>query len=262
MTTPAEYFWPGTTVLINKLGIRPADELAAAEYVLTTAAERDIRAGIIDIPRTFDGAHLDAIHRELFGEIYEWAGQHRGVNMSKGGLEFADVTRIDSYLADTAHIIAGTNWPHLERAAFVEEAARVYSYVNTAHPYREGNGRASKLFLAQLAEQTRFDFDFETVHPDVWNQRSMLTRPDLGQYLPHHREMLPVFDHITIDRPHAPTAGTEEHDRDEHLSLTPEPLTYEQHPEPISYTQHPEHETRYRGYGGPESPGHHRGMSR
>ncbi len=136
MKTPADYFWPGTTVLANKLGIYDADELAAAEYVLTTAAEYDIRAGIIDIPRTFDAAHLDAIHLELFGEIYDWAGQHREVNMSKGGLEFADVTRIDSYLADTAHIIAGTDWPALERPAFVEETARVYSYVNTAHPYR------------------------------------------------------------------------------------------------------------------------------
>ncbi len=128
--------------------------------------------------------------------------------------------------------------------------------------FREGNGRASKLFLAQLADQTRFDFDFDAVHPDVWNQRSMLTRPDLGQYLPHHRELLPVFDHITIDRPHAAAAGTAEHDRAQHLSLTPEPLTYQQHPEPASYTQHPDNETRYRGYGGPESPGHHRGMSR
>ena len=77
----------------------------------------------------------------------------------------------------------------------------------TAHPFREGNGRAAKLFMSQLAELTSYDFDFQAVEPAVWNQRSALSRPDRGAYTPAHRELIPVFRHITIDRPTTPPSS-------------------------------------------------------
>ena len=69
-----DYFWPGTTVLANKLGITDAGKLAAAEHVLTSAAVRDILDGVIEVPHTFDAAHLQALHQHVFGEVYDWAG--------------------------------------------------------------------------------------------------------------------------------------------------------------------------------------------
>lgn len=261
MTAWDDYFWPGTTVLANKLGITDSDLLAEAEYILSSRRAQEITAGTIEIDRSFDADHLKALHGHLFGDLYEWAGQFRGVDIAKGGLPFASTDRIDMYLADVTHIVETTPWPDLDRPAFTEHMAKVYAHLNTAHGFREGNGRTGKLFLSQLAEQTSYDLDFERIDPALWNQQSALSRPDLGQYTPYHSELVPVFDRITIDRTTDP-APTTTHEHAQHHSIAREPITYEQHPEPPSYQQHPDTEISRRGFAGPESPGHHRGLNR
>lgn len=201
-----DYFWPGTTVLINKRGLADQTQLDQFEYFRAAVREQEIRSGTVPIDRTFDARHLQALHAHLFVDVYEWAGQYREVEMSKGRLAFATPDRIGSYLADTAHIIATTAWPELDRAAFVEQSAKVYAYINTAHCFREGNGRAGKLFISQMAEMTRYDIDYAKIDRALWNQQSEFSRPDLGQYTPHHHELVPVFDRITIARPGLPPA--------------------------------------------------------
>ncbi|MFJ6099363.1 Fic/DOC family protein [Williamsia muralis] len=196
-----DYFWPGTTVLANKLGITDANKLDAAEHVLTTAAANDIAAGVVEIPRTFDADHLKALHKHLFQDVYEWAGQYREVNMSKDGVAFAARVDIDTYLSHMASITAEVPWNDIDAPDLAEQAARVYSTLNHAHPFREGNGRAGKLFVSQLVETTRYDFDYNAIDPLVWNQRSALSAPDLGDHVPHHELLTPVFAHILIDRP-------------------------------------------------------------
>lgn len=136
-----DYFWPGTTVLANKLGITDAGKLAAAEHVLTTAAVRDILDGVIEIPHTFDAAHLQALHQHVFGEVYDWAGEFRQVPMSKDGVAFADVNRIPVYLRDAERVVKEVPWPQLSAEEFADQAARVYANINFAHGFREGNGR-------------------------------------------------------------------------------------------------------------------------
>lgn len=199
-----DYFWPGTTVLINKRGLTDQNQLDQFESFRAAVREQEIRSGAVAIDRTFDAQHLRALHGHLFQDVYDWAGQYREVEMSKGRLPFAMPERIESYLADTAHIIAATRWPELDRAAFVEQSAKVYAYVNTAHCFREGNGRAGKLLLSQVAEMTRYEVDYAKIERALWNQQSEFSRPDLGQYTPHHHELVPVFDRITIDRPGPP----------------------------------------------------------
>ena len=69
-----DYFWPGTTVLANKLGITDPDTLRVKEAARTTRREQELRAGTVDLPRTFDADHLKALHQHLFQDVYEWAG--------------------------------------------------------------------------------------------------------------------------------------------------------------------------------------------
>jgi cell filamentation protein len=68
----------------------------------------------------------------------------------------------------------------------------VFAYLNQAHPFREGNGRTSKVFMEEVAEQSRFTLDFSRVAPDQWNQASMLSRPDLLAYEPVPNSLVPV----------------------------------------------------------------------
>ena len=75
-----------------------------------------------------------------------------------------------------------------------------------AHPFREGNGRTSKVFMAHVAEQSPYRFDFARVSPEQWNAGSALSRPDLYAYAPDPTSLVPVFAAVTVDRS-APQAG-------------------------------------------------------
>ncbi len=74
-----DYFWPHTTVFANKLGIVDAEELREVEHELTADRQEQIERGEVVIARTFDNAHLCAVHAHLFGEVYDWGGQWRTI---------------------------------------------------------------------------------------------------------------------------------------------------------------------------------------
>ena len=94
-----DYFWdPQNQVLKNKLALRDQRTLHFAETRLSHIKIRAIRQNAIPIDKTYDAAHLKTIHRILFEEIYDWAGEYRTVFMSKAGQGFAEVHEIDKYL--------------------------------------------------------------------------------------------------------------------------------------------------------------------
>ena len=201
------YFYPETIdpatgygTLRNLYGERDARVLARLEYVETSGRAQQIDNGTITIARTYDGDHMRAIHWHLFQDVYEWAGQYRRVNIFKGpGRSFGDVLtgELDRYLHDIHQLITHTPWSQLDRHEFVDQAATVFAYVNQAHPFREDNGRTSKLFMQHVAEQADYRFDYARVTPEVWNQASALSGPDLYSYEPEPTLLIPVFDAIT-----------------------------------------------------------------
>lgn len=89
--------YSGTTVLINKFDIREERKLNEVEGVLTSARY----AEWLNAPKaeTFDFDHYKAIHRFLFSDLYDWAGEVRTVNISKKGTQFAPVEQIESQAA-------------------------------------------------------------------------------------------------------------------------------------------------------------------
>ena len=199
------YFYPppDDRTLRNLLDERDPGVLHDREYGRAAFRQRQLESGQVPVDRTFDGEHLRAIHRHLFQDVYEWAGQYRTVNMAKGiGRGFGDVHagEVDRLLADAHRVVAGTAWDRLDRQAFGEQAARVFAYVNQAHPFREGNGRTSKVFMAHVAEQSRFALDFSRVTPEVWNQASQMSRPDLSSYEPYPEFLTPVFQELAVPR--------------------------------------------------------------
>lgn len=203
------YFYPppDERTLRNLFDERDARALNLLEDVEVMRRQRELLAGDVAIARTYDAAHVRAIHRHLFQDVYEWAGEYRTVEMRKGvGRAFAAVRggEVERYLNDVRRVVTSTPWLELDREQFGERAAAVFAYLNQAHPFREGNGRASKVFMEHVAERSRFTLDFSRVTPEQWNQASMLSRPDLHVYEPVPDSLVPVFRHIAVDRPSAP----------------------------------------------------------
>lgn len=157
--------YPGTTVLINRFDLRTQEELDAVEAALVTAkAMQWEERPLCD---TFDFEHYKAIHRHLFGELYDWAGQVRSINISKKGTRFCPAEEIPRVGAAVFERLAKRNFfCGLERDAFARELSDLYQRTNELHPFREGNGRTQKVFLAQLTRNAGYRLDFSSVDPD------------------------------------------------------------------------------------------------
>ncbi|WP_350277481.1 Fic family protein [Kribbella sp. HUAS MG21] len=168
-----DYFWPGQIddCKINKLGIHDAAELERAERSRTAERAVELIAGDVEIPRTFDLDHLRAIHRHLFQDVYDWAGDLRVTELVRPsqdpdapGNEFVkpeDIERlapvIFSQLGDPADL---RNRPTHE---VVDVLARTYAGVNVLHPFVEGNGRTQRIFLDHVAEAAGYRIDWTRI---------------------------------------------------------------------------------------------------
>ncbi|ADG76873.1 Probable adenosine monophosphate-protein transferase fic [Tsukamurella paurometabola] len=187
----AAQFYPGTTVLRNHAGITDPDTLHRYEYQLVE--RRAIELGDLSrplLPATFDADHLAAIHRHLFGDIYPFAGQIRDYPLSKDGDNFAHYRNIRDYLDAAAYDLR--NSPDIRSKdpdRFAHAIADVFAHINTAHPFREGNGRSTRLLIEQAAaEFAHFRIDLRTVTREQWNDASKAAHPQPGRFSPdRHR---------------------------------------------------------------------------
>lgn len=206
------YFYPETYDRLNGLGvmrnlasIHSHSALRDFEYRMTGMRARELADHPELVPHTYDADHVRAIHRYLFQDVYEWAGQYRSVDMTKGMSDFATVSggrdSIDAYLDDVHRIVAGTRWDGLDHEQFSQAIATVYAYENQAHPFREGNGRTGKKFLHDVAAQSRFELNFSLVSPKIWNNLSEFSGPDMWGHDPHPEILLPAFQRVAIPRP-------------------------------------------------------------
>ena len=125
-------------VLENRLGITSQAELARAEEKRSKQKARQLfETGEIDTVEVGTFAGLAQIHRHLFEEVYAFAGKLRDVNISKRSFCFARCMYLHTALA---HIDA---MPQASFEAIIEK----YVEMNIAHPFREGNGRAMRIWL-------------------------------------------------------------------------------------------------------------------
>ena len=125
-------------VLENKLGITDSSELARQEEKISKKKALElIEKGILDSLEagTFDA--LAKIHKHLFDEIYYFAGEIRNVNIAKGNFRFAPVMYLKQALEHIEQMPQST----------YEEIIAKYVEMNAAHPFREGNGRANRIWL-------------------------------------------------------------------------------------------------------------------
>ena len=166
MDSTTDGYYPGTTCLINKLGIR--DEVALAE---TEAAVVLGKASLLDqqpIAGGFDFDHYKRIHQFLFCDLYDWAGQIRTINISKKGTAFVPATEIAPCADACFKRLSGFNGKCLSHRDLAEEIADFYHTVNMLHPFREGNGRVQRVFFTQWIRSLGYDLDLSSVDPDAF----------------------------------------------------------------------------------------------
>lgn len=159
------YTYPDSDVLRNKADIRDQESLDAFEADST--AVRLLELSLRPVVGQFDLAHLRSIHRHLFQDVYDWAGELRTVDISKGASRFANLNMIESYLGAQLNKLRSENF--LRGAApefFLDRLAHTMGEINATHPFREGNERAQRAFCTQLAEQAGFFIDFATVNQE------------------------------------------------------------------------------------------------
>lgn len=144
--------------LENKLGITDSSELAREEERISKAKALELfETGLPDSFEvgTFQG--LTQIHRYLFEEIYDFAGQVRNVNIAKGNFRFVPVLYLQSALETISRMPQST----------FEEIIAKYVEMNVAHPFREGNGRSVRLWLdAILKKELHQVIDWSRVNKD------------------------------------------------------------------------------------------------
>ncbi|GAB2893382.1 Fic/DOC family protein [Streptomyces mayteni] len=148
MTDP--YLLP-SGALRNRLDITDAVALSEAEADISRA-----RLAILSsrpLPGTYDLAHLQRFHATIFGDVYPWAGELRTIDITKW-TPFCPARNIRAYADEVFGRLRSASWLRgLSRPVFVKELAALYGDVNALHPFREGNGRAQRAFLAQLANE-------------------------------------------------------------------------------------------------------------
>ena len=124
--------------LQNKLGITDSAELAREEERISKKkAEELYDKGLLDRLEAGKFSALAFIHKYLFEEIYDFAGVVRDVNIAKGGFRFAPVMYLDGALQHVSDMPQST----------FEEIVEKYVEMNICHPFREGNGRATRIWL-------------------------------------------------------------------------------------------------------------------
>lgn len=124
--------------LENKLGITSAPELAEAEERISKKKALSLfEVGVLDAMDAGTFASLKAIHKYLFEDIYDFAGELRTVNIAKGNFRFAPLMYLEAAL---------TNIDKMPQSNF-DEIVEKYVEMNIAHPFREGNGRSTRIWL-------------------------------------------------------------------------------------------------------------------
>lgn len=150
------YCYPDSNVLRNLLGITDYDALVSAEGRLTVMAM--IQLDSDPVRGHFDTDHLRYIHRRIFKDIYDWAGEFRTVEISKG-IPFCYCANIQSQLDSIFTQLHKENLLKdiTDRDQYVSRLAYYFGELNAVHPFREGNGRTQRKFIQQLVSELQED---------------------------------------------------------------------------------------------------------
>ena len=178
------YLYQNSNVLKNLLNIHDEKALDLAEAELSCANMMILyEQGF----RDFSPEGVCFIHKCLFGDVYEWAGQYRKINIRKreeilGGVSvwYANDDEIETQLRAVFREISQTEWRSLAKQQFVSKLARTFSGIWQIHPFREGNTRTTVMLLTFFVEDNGYYFDQELFASSAGYVRNAFVLASLG----------------------------------------------------------------------------------
>ena len=127
--------------LENKLGLTSSADLAREEERLSKKKAVELfENGVLDTLPAGEFSTLQTIHKYLFEDIYDFAGKLRTVNLAKGNFRFAPLMYLEAALSNIDKMPQSTS----------DEIIEKYVEMNVAHPFREGNGRSTRIWLDHI----------------------------------------------------------------------------------------------------------------
>lgn len=164
--SPDSYCYPDSDVLKNRLNILDSTELEEAETAFTASRYSGYSSNISSL-EDLDLSHLKSLHHHLFQDLYEWAGEIRTSDISKGQTRFCTYSRIVSESNKQLSRISElkTISPKVD---LIEELADIFCELNIIHPFREGNGRTQRFFFEELLFLLGLDIVWPDISKDEW----------------------------------------------------------------------------------------------
>ncbi len=176
--------YPGTTVLVNKLGVKEQATLNQAESVAVALRATELLEAAYSAPFSF--SFYCGLHKTLFGDIYDWAGELRTVDLSKKGTTFYPASRLLTLgNAKFQHLQDQQDFCALDGSDYIHAIAAFYHELNMLHPFREGNGRTPRVFFTMLLRRKGYNIDVSICDTD----RLMIATIYAAQGVLEHLEM-------------------------------------------------------------------------
>ena len=165
------YCYPNSNILKNKLHLQDEKILQQAELELSEYASLLIEYA----EPPYDLQYLKNIHASLFSELYEWAGELRRVDISKGDTRFCTFSRIEVEANKLFKQLQSQNYfQHLEQQQLIIQLADFYCELNVIHPFREGNGRTQRIFFEHLLAYCGYGVDWSQIESqERWIQANI-----------------------------------------------------------------------------------------
>ncbi len=171
-------------VLINHFNITNTSELNEIEADLTKLSIDQLI--INPPPAIFNTDYHCFLHREIFNDVYPWAGELRVVDICKGSTIFLENEKIRTSLDELFTEMADQNYYRGFDAEKLSAHAGIFlNKLNFIHPFREGNGRTQRLLLTQIAQQAGFSINWASISSD--SMRKACIEGGDGQHRPMQR---------------------------------------------------------------------------
>ncbi len=174
------YFDENIGDLRNLLGAKSSEELKALEPQIVFANELELKS--VGIPRTNNLTELLLIHKQLFKGVYGWAGRIRTVDIKKN-TDSAEFFLIISKISDAANYVFAelareNHLQDLSKNDFMQRLAYFYDQLNYIHPFREGNGRAQRVFWSRVAKDAGYEIGWDLITAKENDEASRVAAED------------------------------------------------------------------------------------
>ena len=173
----SKYTYGMTDVLKNKLNIRNEEELKEYEKKVVALKLLSIRKEVYEkFENNFNEERLRFIHKYLFSEVYDFVGEYREENITKDNFKFSDYRYIKDNIKIIMEKISLDKLTNLTEDELVSFISSIMTDLNVLHPFREGNGRATREFIRELLEYLGYEIDFFLI--DKFDKKELINNKE------------------------------------------------------------------------------------